>query len=105
MSVLAARKCERHSAREAVARCPSCEDHFCRECVVEHEGQLLCAPCLGRLNLDGDDNKQSRWVFVTRFGRLAFAMLVLWIAFYAFGQFLKTVPPAVHDGTLWRLGD
>jgi hypothetical protein len=38
--------CWNHEAREAVCRCPQCFRSFCRECVSEHEGRLLCAACL-----------------------------------------------------------
>ena len=95
MSVIAARKCGRHPAREAVGRCASCGDHFCRECVGEHAGVLLCAACLAR---------QSRG----RVGELALtasAVLLLWVAFYSFGQFLKIIPTKVHEGTVWKPDD
>lgn len=38
--------CWNHETREAVCRCPVCFRSFCRECVSEHEGRLLCAACL-----------------------------------------------------------
>ncbi|MDQ5978718.1 MAG: hypothetical protein QG602_1692 [Verrucomicrobiota bacterium] len=105
MSVLAARKCERHPAREAVARCPSCQDHFCRECVVEHAGQLLCADCLARQAAGKKTESRARWRRLGRMSRLVAAVFLLWIVFYGFGQFLKTIPTTVHEGTVWRPGD
>jgi hypothetical protein len=39
-------RCWNHEAREAVCRCPQCRRGFCRECVAEHDGRLLCAACL-----------------------------------------------------------
>jgi hypothetical protein len=38
--------CWNHEAREAACRCPACGRSYCRECVSEHEGRLLCAACL-----------------------------------------------------------
>lgn len=43
---LARQRCLRHDFREAVCRCPGCGRFFCRECVTEHGGRLLCAACL-----------------------------------------------------------
>ncbi len=105
MSVLAARKCERHPAREAVARCPACDDHFCRECVVEHDGRLLCAACLAKQSVTTKSADRARWRRAGRAARLGAAVLLLWVVFYGFGQFLKTIPTQVHEGTVWRPGD
>ena len=41
-------RCWNHEAREAACRCPACGRSYCRECVSEHEGRLLCAACLSR---------------------------------------------------------
>ena len=43
---LSQQRCWNHPTREAVCRCPACRRDFCRECVAEHEGRLLCASCL-----------------------------------------------------------
>jgi hypothetical protein len=39
-------RCQQHPHREAVARCPNCSQSFCRECITEHDGRMLCLPCL-----------------------------------------------------------
>lgn len=105
MSVIAARKCVRHSGREAIARCPSCQEHYCRECVVEHAGVLLCATCLARENAahaNAAHSRRSRLVDVL----LAAACVgLLWVVFYGFGQLLKVIPAKVHEGTIWRAAD
>jgi hypothetical protein len=46
MAALAQKRCLNHDDREAVCRCPSCANFFCRECVVLFESRLLCANCL-----------------------------------------------------------
>jgi hypothetical protein len=38
-------RCRNHPERAAAARCPECVLFFCRECVTEHDGKLLCAAC------------------------------------------------------------
>ncbi|HEY4249520.1 MAG TPA: hypothetical protein VGM64_22040 [Lacunisphaera sp.] len=105
MSFVAARKCVRHPVREAVARCSSCDEHFCRECVVEHEGVLLCAVCLAREAGPKTLEQKSAGM---RFGKAVLTVacvLLLWVVFYGFGQFLKTIPLSVHEGTIWRRKD
>ncbi len=44
--MIAHARCQQHAGREAVARCPSCKQAFCRECITEHDGRMLCVPCL-----------------------------------------------------------
>lgn len=105
MSVIAARKCVRHPVREAVARCPSCNEHFCRECVVEHEGVLLCAVCLAREAAGKIPLKKPAAAQIGKTILTLACVLLLWVVFYGFGQFLKTIPPAVHEGTIWRTKD
>lgn len=105
MSSFATRKCVRHTEREAVARCPSCGGDFCRECIVEHDGRVLCANCLAK-TLTASDAAKAPVAWSRRSGDAAVTLacvLLLWIAFYGFGQFLKAIPPRVHEGTVWRL--
>jgi hypothetical protein len=93
-------RCARHPAREAAARCPSCREFFCRECVVEHEGRLLCAPCLARLETRAPGIGARRaWA---RFAALAGGCLVLWLAFCVLGALLVKIPPRVADGSVWE---
>jgi hypothetical protein len=83
-------RCFHHSAREAVARCPSCTRFYCRECVVEHSGRLLCAACLATQSAP-----RSR---AARFAAVWWAMSALagflfsWIAFYYLGALLSRIP-------------
>ena len=102
MSTIAARKCVRHIAREAVACCPSCHEHFCRECVVEHTGVLLCAACLAQVTKNVAPSRSTNWNRVGATALTASCVLLLWVVFYSFGQLLKTIPPQVHEGTVWK---
>ncbi|MCX6604407.1 MAG: rhomboid family protein [Acidobacteria bacterium] len=46
--MIAQLRCQQHPAREAIARCPNCRQSFCRECITEHDGRMLCLPCLAK---------------------------------------------------------
>ena len=46
MNSLTALRCIHHGSREAAALCASCRKPFCRECVTEHAGVVLCTGCL-----------------------------------------------------------
>ena len=46
--MIALARCQRHPGREAAARCPSCQQSFCRECVTEHDGRMLCLGCFAK---------------------------------------------------------
>ena len=59
MSSLIHRRCLHHPAREAVALCPECRRFYCRECVTEHTGRMICAGCVARLARMGDGEKRS----------------------------------------------
>ena len=45
-SALAERRCVLHPEREAAVRCVACQRYYCRECVTENSGRMLCAHCL-----------------------------------------------------------
>lgn len=103
MSVVATRKCVQHATREAVARCPSCGGNFCAECVVEHDGRLLCTRCLAREKVIVPAAPRRAWW--SRFKNLvatAVCVVGLWVVFYVVGSWLKLIPTHVHDGSVWR---
>ncbi len=105
---LHARRCVRHPAREAVARCPGCGGSFCRECVVEHGDRLLCATCLAReLAATAAGRRRARRLLPAAGRALALGAgaLTLWLVFYGLGSALLRTPPAFHDGTIWQNAD
>jgi len=84
MPGLALKRCLNHESREAVCRCPSCRNFFCRECVVLFEARLLCAACLTEKSGESVANHS------TRFGAGAIALAALglittWLIFYVAG--------------------
>jgi len=97
---LTSERCHNHATREAVAKCPDCRNFFCRECIAEHEEQVLCAACLKKRVGKPAATKRMRlplWRTV-QFGA---AIFVLWASFFYLGRFLLSLSPAVHEGTLW----
>ncbi len=98
---LHARRCVRHSSREAAARCPGCGEFFCRECVVEHDGKLLCATCISR-TAGAREVRRQRLVALRRVSSVTAASLMLWMLFYAMGALLLKTPADFHDGTIWK---
>ena len=95
-------RCFHHRAREAVARCPLCTRFFCRECVTEHAGRLVCASCLAKADAAGG-SRRARWQAVLTTGQCLAACLVAWLFFYGLGRALLLMPDAFHAATLWQV--
>jgi len=85
--------CFVHTSREAVALCLECRHSFCRECVVDHDGRLVCAGCLARLQAHRVDGSGRLRAFVQTGGILA-ALLLCWVLFYVAGRALLIAKPA-----------
>ncbi len=103
MSAIYDQRCRNHREREAVARCPMCREFYCRECVTEHLGRVICAKCLA------DDTPQSRKdrarPSIVRAGLAAVSVLVVWTCFFLLGRSLLMLPDSFHDGTVWSASD
>gem|GEM_PF-981684 len=86
------KRCYNHPSREAVALCPRCQRFFCRECVTEHESQMICALCLA--SLQARSQKPSREIFpVIGKAFLCVASFILtWLIFYSFGLGIAAIP-------------
>ena len=96
---------ESRGQREAVARCPSCRRHYCRECVTEHDHKLLCASCIAALTSSSEVQEQRRWPILPTV-QLSASVFVLWVSFYMVGQALLSIPAEFHDfETEFFLGD
>ncbi|MBN2450148.1 MAG: rhomboid family protein [Lentisphaeria bacterium] len=101
MAGLVDARCFHHARREAVACCPRCGRYFCRECITEHEGQVICTPCLRRLSAEGGISPRGS----RRLGQpllAAVAFVFLWLLVYGFGLALLSIPSSFHEGTLWE---
>lgn len=93
-------RCFNHAGREAIAKCPRCGRFFCRECVSEHEGGIICASCLTKtagikhkkgFNLSG----------IAKIFQLAAGILILWCCFYLMGKTLLSIPSTFHEKAAW----
>lgn len=94
-------RCWNHESREAVCRCPECGNSYCRECVTEHEGRLLCAVCLRSLA-----RAQERHVPAGRRGVVTVAMglagiMIAWLVFFAAGEAVLTLAVRAEQ-TAWQ---
>ena len=93
--------CQLHREREAVARCPSCKRFFCRECVTEHEGRVVCSACLRK---EGTEENRAAWKLggAWRAAQVAAGLALAWLAFYGLGSALVNIPSDFHDGVYWE---
>ena len=95
---LAARRCLVHPDREAAARCPSCHQYYCRECVVEHESRFLCAACLQKSIAAGAKRSALRVDWLSPL-RLLLGFAGAYISFYVIERILLLIPVNVYNGT------
>jgi hypothetical protein len=97
MSGLIHQRCWHHSTREAVVRCPECRLFYCRECVIEHQGRMLCADCVARLDLvPGMTRGRLRGLFWT--ASAVGGILLAWLIFYYLGVTLARIPSEFFGG-------
>jgi len=98
---LARERCFNHGRREAAAVCLSCGRFYCRECVTEHQGRLLCASCLARIS-GIKPRRRARLAGIGRVAVLFLSVVTLWLFFYLLGQGLLELPSSFHQGTVWQ---
>jgi len=95
MTALIHQRCWNHSAREAVVRCPACSRYFCRECVTEHRGRMMCAGCVAGATSSSADDRRSSGLLWTTFA--AAGILLAWLIFYYLGALLARIPSDFFD--------
>jgi hypothetical protein len=83
-------RCWNHEEREASCRCPACGRSYCRECVSEHEGRLLCAACLSRVTA-GAEPSGGRLQRLAPAAMIAAAILLAWLTYWAAGESVMAV--------------
>lgn len=93
---LARQRCWTHAGREAVSRCPECRRFYCRECVTEHDGKMLCVQCLAAGSAGQAAATGTRWLLWTAVALLGLA--VAFLHFYSTGYVLQQLPPAWSKG-------
>ena len=62
---------------------------------MDHDGRLICAACLARLNAPATRRRSALHRLVSA-AAVAFAILLCWILFYMFGRMLMLAEPAHH---------
>lgn len=102
METIARARCANHEAREAAARCPRCRRCFCRECVTEHDGQLVCAACLAALAKAAPPGRRRLFAGLGIASRFALGLLLAWLFFQLCGRALLAIPASFHEGTAWE---
>ena len=97
------RRCAHHGEREAVARCPQCGRFFCRECIAEHAGRVLCAGCLASSEHEGRRRSAALRGLAPAI-QFALGLFLIWGCFFYLGQVLMAIPAEFHEGTIWQSG-
>jgi hypothetical protein len=83
-----------HALREAAVQCPSCKRFFCRECVTEHAGRMICVTCVAILAHGG--KKTIRTIRLRWTATAALGLLIAWLVFYYLGLTLARIPSEFH---------
>ncbi len=96
MPALVASRCLLHPQRESVARCPECRQAYCRECITEHAGRVICAACL-RKRTQAPTRPRARFGGVLRPVPAVVGLLVGWFLFYTLGRVLLQIPSEWHE--------
>jgi len=100
-------RCSVHAEREAAARCMECRGFFCRECITEHVGRMLCTACIRAASApSGEASKKARSAPVWFAGlgltlRACVGLLVAWAVFGFFALLTSKIPESLHDGSIW----
>lgn len=88
MTPLIDQRCFHHPSREAVVRCPVCRRYFCRECVTEHDGRMICASCAAEDAPEAVRQSSTlKWIAGAGAG-----FLLAWLIFYYLGVTLARIP-------------
>jgi late competence protein required for DNA uptake (superfamily II DNA/RNA helicase) len=95
VSALFHQRCVIHQDREAAVRCPGCSRFYCRECVTEHLGRMVCAHCVAKSKVDPASRRSS----LAAWGALSLTgFLFAWLVFYYLGMGLARIPASFHGG-------
>lgn len=110
---LTRQRCWNHPEREAAARCPSCGQFYCRECVTEHAGRMVCAACLRKQfaaerRPDAGGSGAGRRALraagagAWRAAQVGGGIVLAWFFFHLAAQKLASLPEKFHEGTFWK---
>jgi hypothetical protein len=95
------RRCFNHAGREASARCPVCGKDFCRECITEHKGKMLCVNCLKENTRKKIDRRKILVpVFYTIL--LAVTLIAIFLCFVSMGRGIAFREVDKHQGASFK---
>jgi uncharacterized paraquat-inducible protein A len=95
MTEVARQHCHVHPSRQAAARCPECRNSFCRECVTEHAGRVICSRCLAQMREQEDSSRRRVWPALVATGQLLVGAALLWVMVYHVGPLVLQVLSAM----------
>ena len=77
-------------------RCPECHRYYCRECVIEHQGRMICGECVARTGVANSTPMAlaPSALLVAAVGGL----LLAWLVFYYLGAMLARIPSDFFGG-------
>jgi hypothetical protein len=103
MSTIAPQRaiCLNHPRREAAARCTSCGQSYCRECVTSHEGRMVCSTCY-RSKTEIKEKAPRDWFVLFAALQTTVGFAVLWFTVWLIGRLLISIPARFHEGTVWE---
>ena len=104
MVPLSALRCNHHGEREAAALCTRCRKPYCRECVTEHEGAVLCNVCLARPQRVTKQGLRFGLALLSC-GVFTVSLLSLVLVFALVGKVLLVIPSELHEGSVWQTGE
>ena len=81
--------CVTHADRLSVARCPSCRQFYCSECITEHEGRMICAACLELKSVKPVRVEKVRSFPLAAILQCLVATAVILLVFYFFAQIMS----------------
>ncbi len=96
---IAAQRCFTHNERGASGRCPTCTRFYCRECLTEHEGRVLCTRCLHALAKPEDVKSFDFLRGITRGAAGLMGVAFAAAFFYLVGLLMARLPASFHDGS------
>lgn len=94
--------CLNHPVREAVGRCLECTRFFCRECIAEHDGRLICGQCLARLTKPTPTAASPGWRLARSLAVAVLGFATAWFCFYTVGEVLLALPSSWHQEAIWE---
>lgn len=100
-AVLSQAHCLNHPRREAAARCTSCGQPFCRECVTDLDDRMVCSACY-RTKTAAKEKPKRDWFLLTTALQALLGLALLWAGAWFLGRLLVSTPAEFHEGVMWQ---